>query len=520
MAVAAPAPVNSLMLRSICLLLLCTLFGTPANSQNDLDAIRYSRNGVGGTSRFTAMGGAFGALGADLSCAAYNPAGLGVFRGGDISYSGSLKTISNSGSIYNSSSSLSQAVFAFNNFGIAGAWKSKIDPDSRHILAFSNSQLQNFESSVSMSGYTNSSSIAKDMLNLAKGNSLNSLNNSYEGLGYDTYLLDYDSVGQNYFSFLDTKRSVKQTRDLVTGGRVNELNFSYAYTYKDRFYVGASLGLPQVKYESTMTHTEFDDMDSMRVVVTSDTSYTSTYVDELPFVYGSKLGFNSMTYEEYFKTTGSGVNLKLGGVIRVNELLRIGVYYHSPTAYRLTDEYYNSMSVSFDKAKSNPENETYPANGGIYSYNITTPARWGLNAGFIFQKKGLIAIDYELVNYRKASLQGSSASDFAAANEAIQKKYSTGQNIRLGAEVNLDPFKLRAGYAVNGSPFGNVFTGTLVRNTMSIGMGYKSPNNFYFDVVLSYTYAHEDYYLFTTMDTKAGLNYGTTTLGATAGFKF
>ncbi|MDI1355500.1 MAG: hypothetical protein PSX36_11300 [bacterium] len=503
-----------------CYLFFLVLFVTRAYAQNDLDAIRYSRPGIGGTSRVVAMGGAFGALGADLSCAAYNPAGLAVFRGGDISFSGGLKTTGNVGTLYNTTTSNPQAAFVFNNFGIVGAWPSQSDCLSRHILAFTNTQIQNFESAVSMSGYTNSNSIAKDMLNLAQGKSLTNLNNSYEGLGYDTYLLDYDSLGKKYFSFLDTKRTVKQTRDLVTTGRVNELNFSYAYTYKDRFYLGASLGLPQVRYESTMTHSEYDDKDSMRVVMTSDSTYNTTYVDGLPFVYASRLGFNEMTYTEYFKTTGSGVNLKLGGVVRVNDMLRIGAYYHTPTKYRLTDEYYNALSVSFDKNKTTPKKETYPAEGGVYSYRIITPARLGLNAGFIFQKKGLLAVDYEYVNYRKASLQGASAADFATANDVLQKKYSGSHNLKVGAELNLDPFKLRAGWAVNGSPFGNTFGGSLVRNTMSVGFGYKSAGGFYLDAVLAYTFSYEDYYLFSTLDAMAKLDYRSASFGVTTGFKF
>ncbi|MBK7668819.1 MAG: hypothetical protein IPJ32_16675 [Sphingobacteriaceae bacterium] len=37
-------------------------------SQNDMDALRYSQTGVGGTARFISMGGAFGALGGNTSC--------------------------------------------------------------------------------------------------------------------------------------------------------------------------------------------------------------------------------------------------------------------------------------------------------------------------------------------------------------------------------------------------------------------------------------------------------------------
>lgn len=44
------------------------------------DILRFSRFTTTGTARSAAMGGAFGALGGDLSTLSTNPAGIGVFR--------------------------------------------------------------------------------------------------------------------------------------------------------------------------------------------------------------------------------------------------------------------------------------------------------------------------------------------------------------------------------------------------------------------------------------------------------
>lgn len=48
-------------------------------SQNEADIFRYSKTGIGGTARYMAMGGSFGALGAEISGAQSNPGGLGKF---------------------------------------------------------------------------------------------------------------------------------------------------------------------------------------------------------------------------------------------------------------------------------------------------------------------------------------------------------------------------------------------------------------------------------------------------------
>lgn len=508
------------------LTLIISVFNLFVYAQNDLDAIRYSRLGVGGTSRFVSMGGAFGAVGADLSCASYNPAGLGVFRKGEISFSAGARSTNNNGSIYGRTTSVFDLKVVYNNFGIAAAWRSKNDADSRHVVAFTNTQLQNFNNSISMSGYTNSNSIAKDMVNLAEkskssSNVTGNLNSMYEGLGFNSFLLD---TGYNkFYSYVDLKRSVKQTRSLVTSGRVNDLSFSYAYAYKDKFYFGASLGLPQVSYESTTTHTETDDKDSMRVAIYQTPrgdSVVTTYLEDVPFVIPSKLGFNSLEYTEYFKTSGSGVNLKLGGIVRVSDMFRFGLYVHTPTLYSLKDVYYNNISVSFDKNPSNPVVLKEPENGGTYDYKIITPAKLSASAAFIYKKLAVIAVDYELVNYRRAQLTSTNVADFAGVNAVIKTKYTNGQNLRVGAELNVNPVTLRLGYSMQGSPFGDVFNGAFVRNTFSIGGGFRTKNNFYMDFVLSKTLSSENYYLFSTLDAKAKLNYSNTVISVTAGLKF
>ena len=68
----------------------CTFSLTQA--QEITDALRYSQDNLNGTSRFSAMSGAFGALGGDLSSLNVNPAGSAVFSNNQMAV-----TISNNG---------------------------------------------------------------------------------------------------------------------------------------------------------------------------------------------------------------------------------------------------------------------------------------------------------------------------------------------------------------------------------------------------------------------------------------
>lgn len=76
-------------------------FSLTTSAQNADDALRYSQQFYGGSARFSAMGGAFTALGGDLSSFGLNPAGVGVFRRSEFSFSFRLDNTRTS-SIYTS----------------------------------------------------------------------------------------------------------------------------------------------------------------------------------------------------------------------------------------------------------------------------------------------------------------------------------------------------------------------------------------------------------------------------------
>jgi hypothetical protein len=73
---------------------------------------------------------------------------------------------------------------------------------------------------------------------------------------------------------------------------------------------------------------------------------------------------------------------------------------------------------------------------------------------------------------------------------------------------------------MQGSPFGNSFTGNLVRHTPSIGFGIKGDNNLYADISWVRTITTENYFLFTTIDSHTKINYKNTMIALTIGYKF
>ena len=67
--------------------LALTIVALCTNAQNINDAMRFSQTDLGGTARFKAMSGAFGALGGDLSAINVNPAGSSIFANNQLGIS-------------------------------------------------------------------------------------------------------------------------------------------------------------------------------------------------------------------------------------------------------------------------------------------------------------------------------------------------------------------------------------------------------------------------------------------------
>ena len=150
-------------------------------------------------------------------------------------------------------------------------------------------------------------------------------------------------------------------------------------------------------------------------------------------------------------TSGAGVNLKIGGILRVNDQLRLGLTWHSPTLYNMKDEWQMKIDAQHelnDSAYSYSHTSPY----GIYDYEIVTPMKIITSAAVVLNKKLVLSGDLEFVDYTAMQLNGNDYDYFEEQNREIANTYTSTYNARLGAELNLSPIVLRAGYAKYGNP--------------------------------------------------------------------
>ncbi|RLD45055.1 MAG: hypothetical protein DRI89_02225 [Bacteroidetes bacterium] len=450
------------------------LMGYSLSAQFAEDALRFSELYRQGTARSMAIGGAFGGLGGDFSVLSTNPGGLAIYRSSELSASPEIFTRETT-SIYNGQQREdSRTIFDFANLGWISAkslgrgakgWK-------YYQLAFGMNRLNNFNSNQYMQGPNQDNSRLDVYRAKANGTPYTDLESGYfpDDLtpAWYMYLLDtLPGTTDQYYTPVPYAGTL-QTQRINTKGSINEFLFSGAANFDDVLYLGASVGMPYIRYFRESFYSETD------------------VADTIP-------DFESWTTSEYLETFGFGINFKLGAIVRPVDWIRIGVAFHTPTWYfSMRDTWHINMSSDLEWFSGDT---IMPVR--TYKYKLTTPLRAIGSLGFVIKKIGFISLEYEYTNYGWAKLN---ARDYGFGNENanIKNYYQSTHNFRAGTEWRISKISLRAGYALYGSPYKDDLNDGM-RQSFSGGIGFRM-DNFSVDFAYVYSVKNEDYYLYSYGD--------------------
>lgn len=442
-------------------------------AQNESDALRISQQFYQGTARSMAMGGAFGAIGADFSSLSTNPAGLGLFRSSELSFSPIVTSI-NTGSTYNGMfGEDTRTSLNFSNLGLATATKvSGMQAPWKYFqFALGMNRTNNFSQRTFIQGDNNNHSRVDVFLDKVSGTTPSQIERNFP---YDiypawyVYLIDTtrNSQGQLVYTSPVPQGGIRQYESTQTHGSTNEWLISAAGNLNDQVFVGATLGLPYTRYFHETTFTEKD-------------------------VYNTINGFDYWNYRQQIETRGWGVNLKLGVIVWPLEWLRIGAAVHTPTWY---SELNDTWSTSID-AKLGADFNEKSSPTGVFTYQLQTPMRLNGSIAFILGQSGLISAEYERIDYTKMRLR-STAYNFLDENDAIRNVYAATDILKLGSEWRMSNFSLRGGYAIYGSPFKDDINDASLRN-LTLGLGYTE-KSFALDLAYINGQRQQDYYMYTS----------------------
>jgi len=376
--------------------------------------VLFASEDINGTARFNAMGGAFGALGGDVSASDINPAGLAVFK--STQFSGTLGT-NNTNTLTNfyftevdnntNNLDLTQigGVLVFN--GGRNASSNKI------AIGFNYSISKNFENSWTAEG------TASDI----NGNIIAPLTDFY-----DPTIIYPNHNGQTFRNFSD--------------GTNRKLSLTFASQPNDKLYVGASLVTYSLDHYQNTIAEEFN---------SDDTGNT----------------FDILAEEELF-TVGSGVAFNIGFIAKPIQEIRLGLAYQSPTWYELSEE-----SVIYDDelfTNGQADGLAGAESRNFFDYSLVTPSKLTGSFAYLLGREGLISFDYAYKNYQNIKLRPNN--EFTQENQDFNNLLKGSSQFKVGAEWRIDNVSLRGGYSFEQSPYQDAIDTDDITG-YSFGLGFK-----------------------------------------------
>ncbi len=445
------------------MLLVCTI----GSAQNISDVLRLSAENIQGTARFQGMGGAFGALGGDLSALNSNPAGSAVFNHGLFTISGTHYARDNAARYFNGSTGTLSNSLDINQLGGALVFNSTDDNAewNRLALAFNYDLVQNFDDRFSVSG-NSPQGIDAYFSNFAQGIPFGNITlqdgefiedayldiGAQQGfaaqqafLGYYGGVLDPAALEDDNTVYIPNAKysSVDQDFTRRTSGYNGKFTLNIASRYREVLHLGASLNIHNVLYD--------------RVDQFSERGYDAD--SEIQFTH----------FDNYLHTEGSGFSFSLGAIAKLNEVIRVGGSYQSPTWYRLNDDL--SQRIDSDLADSDINFIDFNIVNLFETYTIKTPGKLTASLAFIFGKNGLLSLDYGYQDMSQAELRPANDPSFVVVNNTIANQLGATSSIRVGGEYRIERFSLRGGYRFEQSPYADGNTiGDLYG--ISAGVGY------------------------------------------------
>lgn len=478
---------------------------TGASAQSLYDAARFTGSELNGTARFVGMGGAMGALGGDISVIGTNPAGIGIYRSNDVAFSFGFNNTAAKSNFNGSVMKDDRTRASFDQIGFVYSNKIGNNTSLRYVnFAFNYHKRKNFNEAFSMGGDLDGFSQTYQMSTM-----LNRLEPPFSPDEYDAVIAnrnpytDRNFYGIPYLSMMGIRTGlVNWENGELWGfdglnnnymsraeGGINQYDFNVAFNIEDRIYLGATLGVYDVNY----------------------TRYSS-YSENLLDAEGKDNGY--YTLENWMKTEGTGIDLKLGVIARPfeNSPFRIGFAVHTPIWYNLTDRYsanlYADVLTNAEPYRENLADYLDPEY--VWDYQVQTPWKFNVNMGTTVSNLLAIGAEYEYEDYSFIKVQDANGTEQLATSDA--KDFLKGvHTLRLGVEARVTPeFSFRAGYNYTTAIFKNEsykellnyetytdseYNNTKQRNTITFGLGYRG-SVIYADLAYKYDMYKSNFYPF------------------------
>lgn len=479
------------MKRYILFPLIAAAIAVQAQDSYMNERITNSSSDVIGTARYVGMGGALGALGADMSVISWNPAGIGLFRKNDIALT----------------------------FG--GLWgKQRISEENRGAGTFDQAGfVLNLKTSSETCPYINFAFNYQKKINFNYNFYADNPNpHEMSQLDQVAELTDYDEGWQNNLAGMLLDEGFFSTATLDNGeeyrynkygstsanyythhseGSLQSFDFNLSTNISDRAFLGLTFGVDNMRYRGWDFYGEDD------------------------------WAHNWATYDlnRDIRISGTGINVKLGGIVRPFEdnSFRIGFAVETPTWYRLK----NSTLFNIRRGENFGGTQTNDWESYL-KFNFRSPWKVRTSIGSTVGSTFAWDIDYEFAAWKGTSMgypeteykDGSTSGNMKdkAMNQFTRDNMKGTHTLRVGLEANASKhIAFRLGYnlstsaynknigfdqySLNSSAMDYATSTSYMRmgttNILTLGMGYHS-KSFYVDLAYKIRNQKADFYAFDT----------------------
>lgn len=434
-------------------------------AQNITDAVRYSDQNITGSARYRGVGGAFGALGGDLSGLNNNPAGSAIFIDDFASVTLSSGNYDNQTYYFDGITVNEDSDFDINQLGGVFVLDNLNRGIKKLAFAFNYDRTSDFDNGFIASGRSTNSidtyflgfaqGIPLDLLQTQSGESISDLyrflgeNESFGAqqafLGFQGFIIDPvldDPDNTDYVSNIGNG-TFDQEYVYTSFGSNGKATFNAAAQINTQLYLGLNLNAHSFDFDQRTTL--FEDNNNAGSQVTS------------------------LRFENQLRAFGNGFSFQVGGIYQAAPNVRLGATYDSPTWYTIAEET-NQLLVT------NGTNGNVIVNPDVINiyedYRIKTPSKLTGSLAYFFGNRGFLSFDYSYEDFGAIEFRPSNDPFFQDLNVAVSNELQGVSTYKLGGEFVTGNLSLRGGYRFKESPYTNEFTLGNLRG-YSLGLGYS-----------------------------------------------
>lgn len=502
---------------------ILTILSTNAQDNNfDALAKLFSQTAPTGSARFQALGGNHSALGADVSSAVGNPAGLGFYTRSEFNFTPAFQNTSNNSNYINTNTKANESNFNIANIGVVfGGSQPQYKEGWRGSWSINYSRQNTFYNNIQFGARNNTSSIADAFaeqvnrevndFDLGSADFTNTVGQTpnfdlTRNLYYWSFLISPFTDTQGNTNFVATEGSLTsdQKYSFESTGRSSQWTIAYGGTPNEKTYIGFSLGIPSFRYETR-------------------SQYSEQYINNT--------AFNGLSQSKFYSTSGSGLNLTFGAIVKPNEMIRFGASITTPTWYDIDETLSSSLQADVNSANAGQPNVGIVLPNGtdsgtlnvinklrasgygilekdgsryltgvptLYStpfsdnYQLRTPLRVNVGMALFLAKKGFISADVEYLAYTTTKMSTATndpylTDDLNYYTQKLRSDLKNVFNLKVGAEYRvMSTVSLRAGLNYQPDPYSFNFdkgADLVNRSTViySAGVGIRT-GDFYVDV--------------------------------------